>query len=110
MARYLSRLLWSIIDQATGCQKFTSGADAILALERYTTSDHLRPTTLFATFNIHHVSKRFPHQEIIQALQRFLDAHRSEQLTDGLNHATIVELVRLVLQNQFFVYQNQLFR
>jgi hypothetical protein len=110
MAHYLSRLLWSIINEVTGCTTFASGADAVHALERYTKSGHLRPTTLFATFNVHHVCTMFPHDRIIGALERFLDAHGSEQLTDGLTHATIIRLVRLVLQNQFFVYQNQLYQ
>ena len=110
MARYLNRLLWSIIDQVTGGKKFTSGADAVLALERYGMDGHLRPATLFATFNVHPIVGIFPHHQALQALERFLDAHGSESLTDGLNHGTIVQLVRLVLQNQYFVYQNQLYR
>ena len=110
ISRYLSRLLWSIINHETGCKTFASGADAVFALERYTKSSYLRPATLFATFNVHHVCTMFPRDGTIEALEHFLDTHGSEPLTAGLTHATIVQLVHLVLQNRFSVYQNQLYR
>jgi hypothetical protein len=110
ISRYLSHVLWSIIDQTIGCKTFTSEADAVLALEVHRNEGHLRPSTLFATFNVHHVCTMFPHDVTINALEQLLDAHVSVLQTNDLTNETIVRLVRLVLKNQFFVYQHQLYR
>ena len=110
ISRYLSDVLWSILDQTIGCKTLTNESDAVLALESYRQQGHLRPTTLFATFNVHHLCTMFPHEVTINALEELLEAHGSEQQTCGLTNETIVRLVRLVLKNQFFVYQNQVYR
>ena len=110
ISRYLSHVLCSILDQTIGCKTFTNESDVVLALESYRQQGHLRPTALFATFNIHHVCTMFPHEVTINALEELLEAQGSEQQTRGLTNETIARLVRLVLKNQFFVYQNQLYR
>ena len=110
ISRYLSHVLCSIIDQTIGCKTSVSETGVVLALESYRQQGHLRPTTLFATFNIHPVCTMFPHEMTIDALQALLETHGSEQQTHGLTNETIVRLVRLVLKNQFFLYQNQLYR
>ena len=110
ISRSLSHVLCSILDQTIGCKTCTNESDAVLALESYRQQGHLRPTTLFATFNIHPVCTMFPHEVTINALEELLETHGSEQRTHGLTNETIVRLVRLVLKNQFLVYQNQLYR
>ena len=110
---YLSRLLWLIFNRAYGCKTFSNGADAVHALEQYVKDGHLRSTTLFATFNVNDVCTRYPHEETINALKDFLNSCGTEQqdeFGDNLTNEIIIQLVRLVLDNQFFVYQNKLYQ
>jgi hypothetical protein len=110
ISRYLSHVLWSILDRVVGCKTFTGEADVVFALESYRNEGHLRPPTLFATFNVHQACTLFPHDATINALEQWLETYGFEAQIDGLTHETIVRLVRLVLKNQFFVYQHQLYR
>jgi hypothetical protein len=78
----------------------------------YAQNGYLQPTTLFATFKIDDVCTIFPHEQTIEALTYFLNVHTSsdEKIRHGLTVDTIVRLVRLVLENQFFIYNNKLYR
>ncbi len=111
--RYLSRLLWSIFNQAYGCKTFSNGADAVHALEQYAKDGHLRSTSLLATFNVNDFCTRFPHEETIKALEHFLNVHGSQQqdeVGESLTNEIIIQLVRLVLDNQYFVYEDKLYQ
>lgn len=110
---YLSDLLWSILDRVTHCQKFSEGADAIQALESYKQYNLLHPTTLFVTFTMDDLCVVFPHQETLKALEHFLYTYAlfdEEFLQQNISIETIMQLVHLVLNNQYFVYNNKLYR
>jgi len=111
---YLNRLLWSIFNQTFGCKTFSNGADAVHALEQYAKDGHLRSTSLLATFNINDFCTQFPHEENINALEDFLNRYGIQQpqdeIDESLTNETIIKLVRLVLTNQFFVYENKLYQ
>jgi len=110
---YLSKILWSIFDRVTHCQKFSQGADAVQALELYAQHNLLHTTTLFVTFTMDDLCTVFPHQETLQALKHFLHTYTQsdkEFQQYGISIETIIQLVRLVLENQFFVYNYKLYR
>jgi hypothetical protein len=110
---FLSELLWSIFDRVTHCQKFSQPADAVQALELYAERNLLHPTTLFVTFTMDDICTVFPHKETLEALESFLNNYASsdeEFQRQGLTIETILRLVRLVLENQYFVYNNELYR
>ncbi|CAF2935437.1 unnamed protein product [Rotaria sp. Silwood2] len=106
----LSHLLWSIFTQATGCRIFTNGADLVQTFELYSRNNALQSTTLFVTFNIHELCTKFSHDIMFKALEHLLLTYGTEETMDGLTIETILQLVRLVLGNQFFVYQNRLYQ
>ena len=112
MARYLSGILWSMFNQVTGCRTFKKNTELVDALEHYQQQGHLRETTHFVTFNINDICTKFAHDIAIKALDKFLCAHRSELETvvEGLTNETIIQLVHLVLRNQFFIYENKLYQ
>lgn len=109
----LSELLWSMFDRVTHCQKFTQAADVVQALELYAERNLLHPTTLFVTFTIDDICTVFPHRETFEALEHFLHIYAlsdEEFQRQGMTIETILRLVRLVLENQYFVYNNELYQ
>ena len=113
IADHLAELLWAMFDRVTHCQKFSQGADAVQALELYAQRGLLHSTTLFVTFTMDDVCTVFPHGETLDALKHFLNTYASsdeEFQQQGMTIETTLRLVRLVLENQFFVYNNQLYR
>ena len=114
IACYISWLLWSMFNQTFGCKTLSNGADAVHALEQYAKDGHLQSTSLLGTYNINDFCTRFPHEETVQALEDFLHRYDIQQLQDeigeSLTSETIITLARLVLDNQFFVYENKLYQ
>ncbi|CAF1322746.1 unnamed protein product [Adineta steineri] len=113
ITRYLSHLLWSIFNRVYGCKTFFNGADAVHALEQYVKNGHLQSITFLATFNINNICTRFPHDETIKALENILNIHGSQlqdEVGECLSNVVILQLIHLVLDNQFFVYQNKLYQ
>ncbi|CAF2830114.1 unnamed protein product [Rotaria sp. Silwood2] len=82
----------------------------IHTLELYQQSKHLQPTTLFASFNIDELCTMFSHQQAIEALKFVLDYHAFDHFIDGITIDTIIQLVRLVLKNQSFIYNDNLYQ
>ncbi|CAF3021136.1 unnamed protein product [Rotaria socialis] len=109
---YLSNILWSMFNQITGCRKFSSGDDIVYTLEQYVKDGYLLRTTQFGTFNINEITLKFSHEMAIKALETFLGLYGSQlqTISEGLTNETILQLVRLVLRNQFFIYENKLYQ
>ncbi|CAF3931569.1 unnamed protein product [Rotaria sp. Silwood2] len=110
IARYLGHLLGLLFNEATHCKLFSKSVDVIHTLEHYRQDGHLQPTTLFASFNINDLCTKFSHSHAINALERFLHSYVSDHQVQHMTIGTILQLVRLVLDNQYFVYDNKLYR
>ncbi|CAF2717588.1 unnamed protein product [Rotaria sp. Silwood2] len=112
LAHYLSDILWSIFNQIASCKTFANSDDIVYTLEQYVKHGYLHETTHFVAFNINDICTKFSHEKAIKALENFLNMHSSElqKITEGLTNKTIFELVRLVLQNQYFIYENKLYQ
>ena len=113
VADYLSALLWAMFDRVTRCQRWSHGADAVQALETYAQQDHLRASTLFVTFSMDNICAVLPHGEALDVLEHFLRRYAPDDeifQKEGMTIDTVLRLVRLVLNNQFFVYSNRFYR
>jgi hypothetical protein len=104
-----------MFNQVTHCQTFSNGDDIVYALEQHVKHGYpLHQNTQFITFNINEICTKFSHERIIEALEKFLHFHESElhsiMTEKGLTIETIIQLTRLVLQNQFFIYENKLYQ
>ena len=110
IARYVGHLLGLLFNEATHCRLFSKSIDVLHALEYYSQSGHLQPTTLFASFNIDDLCARFSHDHAVVALERFLHSYAFDHLIQGMTIDTIIQLVRLVLENQYFVLGKNLYR
>ncbi|CAF4826183.1 unnamed protein product [Rotaria sp. Silwood1] len=111
IVRYIAPLLWSIFDRATNCKRFSNGAiDVIHAIEHHAQMAHLKPRALFVTFNMDDLTKIFSYDQMMASLKYFLVEHLPDHRMDGLIIDIVLELVHLVLKNQFFVYNNELYQ
>ncbi|CAF2131128.1 unnamed protein product [Rotaria magnacalcarata] len=110
ISRLLNRLLEPIYSRMAINTTFFKGADAIKALETYKNEGNLRSLTLFATVHVNNILTIFPHEQAIQVLERFLYDNVPKNQIQGISISTIIQLVRLLLENQWFIYQNKLYR
>ncbi|CAF1245622.1 unnamed protein product [Rotaria sordida] len=111
ISRYLGRLLGLLFNDATYCKKFHKAYNVIHAMDFYQKSGQLRPTTLFASFNINDLCLNFSHEQVITALEHFLNSYISSDYTiQGMTISTILQLVRLVLDEQYFIYKYKFYR
>ncbi|CAF1330250.1 unnamed protein product, partial [Rotaria sordida] len=93
ISRYLGRLL------------------GLLFNDQLIKSGQLRPTTLFASFNIDNLCLNFSYQQVMNALEHFLNSYiSSDHSIQGMTISTILQLVRLVLDEQYFIYNYKLYR
>lgn len=60
--------------------------------------------------DLHQLSTTLPHHVLIQTLEKFLRLNVLNRHIDGISITTIVQLVQLVLNHQFCVYENNLYR
>ncbi|CAF4133627.1 unnamed protein product [Rotaria sp. Silwood1] len=101
MGAGLSRLLELLLNNATYCKKFHKAYNAIHAIKFYQKSGHLRPTTLFVSFNIDDSRLKFSHQQFMDNLEHFLNSYNSSDLSiQGITICTILQLPRFVLDEQ----------
>ncbi|CAF1117550.1 unnamed protein product [Rotaria sordida] len=111
ISRYLGRLLGLLFNDATHCKKLRKAYNVIRAMEFYQKSGQLRPTTLFASFNIDNLCLNFSYQQVMNALEHFLNSYiSSDHSIQGMTISTILQLVRLVLDEQYFIYNYKLYR
>jgi hypothetical protein len=111
ISRLLNRLLQSIYDQIASSTSSFKGADMIQSLEEYKKKGYLRSTTLFTTLHVHHILTIFIHEQAIQTLERFLYDHLpSSKQIQGLSISTILQLVQLLFDNQWFIYNDKVYR
>jgi hypothetical protein len=109
--RYITPLLWSIFDRATNCRRFQNGSiDVIHAIENYAQMGHLKRGAHFVTLNMDDLTTSFLHDKIMLVLKRFLVEQVQDKMMSGLTIDIILELVHLVLKNQFCVYNNGLYQ
>jgi hypothetical protein len=111
ISRFLGRLLGLLFNDATHCKKFNKAVNVIHAMEFYQTIGQFQPTTLFATFNIDNLCLMFSHKQVINALECFLNHYvLPDHHIQGMTIDTILQLVRLVLDNQYYVYNYKLYK
>ncbi|CAF4970434.1 unnamed protein product [Rotaria sp. Silwood1] len=110
ISRYISRLLQPIYDQATRSTTFFKASNAVHALENYAKEVRLQSNTLFAAIHVNDLCTLIPHEQLTEPLQHFLYDYVPDGQVQGLTVDTIIELVRFVLQNQYFIFDNKICR
>jgi hypothetical protein len=85
------------------------GVDLLDKLQRYIDEGRLTASTLFVTFDITDLYTMLPQDEALAILAEFLREHGCEKV-EKISIDTIVQLARLVLQENVFVYDNKYYR
>lgn len=111
IASYLNILLQPLIEEIIHTKTaLSTGNDAIIAFESYAQRGYLRSTTHLATIYIHDLSNTLPHHLMLEELEKFLFIHVSHGHIEGISIEIILQLVRFVLENQFYIHKNQLYQ
>ena len=110
IARFVSRLLQPVYNEVARSTTFFNASDAVRAVERYAEAGLLKSTTLFATIHVNDLCTILPHGKTLEVLERFLKENVSDGRIQRLTIPTILELVRLVLKNQMFLFRKRVYR
>ena len=111
ITRFLTHLLQPLYNYVAYSTTFETAMNVIDAIEKYSSNGFLQSNTLFAILYIRDLSSIIPHEQMIQTLERFLHEFLTDQQQiESVHISTIIELVRLVLQNQYLLYENKLYQ
>lgn len=111
VSHFLDRLLRPIFDRVAEQTTFINGIDLIRKLEAYRNHGRLLSSTLFITFDVTDLYTMIPRDGSLTALGRFLVRHSTANRKIGnLSVDTILKLARLVLDTNYFAYENTYYR
>ncbi|CAF4098144.1 unnamed protein product, partial [Rotaria sordida] len=109
ISQFLDKLLRPLFDRFVRQTTFVDGADLLEQLQKYIQKGYFNSSTLFITFDITNLYTMLPQEESLAILTEFLHTHNCERI-NGLSIDTIIELARIVLQANAFVYNNKFYR
>jgi hypothetical protein len=110
VSHFLDLLLRPIFDRAAKHTTFINNIDFVRQLENYRDSGRLSSTTLFITFDVTNPYTMIPRDGAILALQKFLSQHAENRRIHGMTIDTITRLTRLVLDTNYFLYENKYYQ
>ncbi|CAF1237188.1 unnamed protein product [Rotaria sp. Silwood1] len=109
ISQYLDKLIRPLFDRFVRHTTFVDGADLLDQLQKYIQKGYFNSSTLFIIFDIANLYTMLPQEESLAILAEFLRVHNCERI-NGISIDTIIELARVVLQANAFVYNNKFYR
>ncbi|CAF3900316.1 unnamed protein product [Rotaria sordida] len=106
---FLDELIRPIYNEYNKDNTFTEGVDLIKCLEKYAADGHLKPQTLFCTFDINNLYTMLPQDESIRILGDFLRQHVGERVK-SVSVTTIQKLAEFVQKENAFIYDNKFYK
>jgi hypothetical protein len=85
------------------------GVDLLRKLQVYNQKGYFKSSTLFITFDITDLYTMLPQEKSLEILAEFLHEHHCEKI-NGISIETIIELARLVLEENVFVCEKKFYR
>lgn len=115
VSRYLHRLLLPSYLFAARSSTFNNGFDVVQALEQFSKKKgYLKSTSQFFIYEVNDFDMTFEHEEMLNGLDEFLSYYVFNSATTAtkmnVSQETTRQLVQLVLQRQFFVYDKKLYQ
>ena len=110
VSHFLDRLLRPLFDYVAKQTTFINGIDLVRQLEKYRDNGHLLRSTQFVTFDVTDLYTMIPRNGALDALGRFLVKNSIKGKISSLSIDTILKLARLVLDTNYFVYDNKYYR
>ena len=110
VSHFLDRLLRPLFDHVAEQTTFVNGIDLVRQLEKYRDNGRLLPTTYFIVFDVTDLYTMIPRNGALDALGRFLVQNSTSGKIGNLSVDTILKLARLVLDTNYFVYDDKYYR
>ena len=110
VSHFLDLLIRPIFDRVAKETTFIDSIHFVRQLENYRDSGRLLPTTSFFTFDVTNLYTMIPRDGAIFALQKFLSKHADNGRIHRMTIDTITKLVRLVLDTNYFLYENKYYQ
>jgi hypothetical protein len=110
VSHFLDQLLRPLFDHVAKETTFVNGIDLVRQLEKYRHDGRLLPLTQFITFDVTDLYTMIPRNGSLEALGRFLVRHSVKGKIGSLSIDTILKLARLVLDTNYFVYDDKYYR
>ncbi|CAF1219085.1 unnamed protein product, partial [Rotaria sordida] len=110
ISKFLNDLLAPIFLRVARQTTFINGIDLVRALEKYAANGHLKPTTLFITFDVENLYTMIPRQGALEVLLQFLERNLRNNKIGTLRIDDIMRMARLVLDTNIFVYEKTHYR
>lgn len=89
--------------------RIINGLDLIYRLKKYTSNGHLKPTTIFCTFDITDLYTMLLQEESLEVLKIFFSHHNIEKV-NSMSIDTIIQLAQIVLTENAFIYNKKYYR
>ncbi|CAF1200198.1 unnamed protein product [Rotaria sp. Silwood1] len=109
ISRLLDQLIRPIFNQKVSHTTIVDGWHLIKRLRQYVNDGHLKSTTLFCTFDINNLYTMLPQQQSLDILVEFFQTFQISNI-HSIDHQTIRELARIVIEENVFVYRNKYYQ
>jgi hypothetical protein len=110
VSRFLDRPLRPLFDHVAKQTTFINGIDLVRQLKKYRDNGYLSPSTHFITFDVTDLYTMIPRNGALAALAQFFMKNSNKGKIGHLSVDTILKLARLVLDANYFVYNNKYYR
>jgi hypothetical protein len=102
-------LIRPLFDRFVRQSTIVDGVDLLHQLRTYIQKGYVTPSTVFDTFDVSNLYTMLPQEESLSILAEFVGEHQCNRV-NGISNETIVELGRVVLAANAFVYGNKFYR
>jgi hypothetical protein len=107
----INNLLQPLIKDKFHSKTFPTANEAIEALIKYYDEPcYDRSRLLLVTIHLHDLRTTLSHHLMIEGLENFFRCYVPNNEIHGLSTTTIIQLIRLILENQFCIYDNALYQ
>ncbi|CAF3719291.1 unnamed protein product [Rotaria sp. Silwood1] len=110
LSKFLNDLLAPIYLKVTREVTFINGIDVVRKLETYVLDGHFQATTKFIVIDVTDLYTMIPREEALHALMRFLENNSHHGKIGTLSIDAIMRMARLILDTNYFVYDNKYYR
>lgn len=110
VSHFLDQVLRPIFDRVARRTTVINGIDFVRRLSSYGDRGHLKPTTLFITFDVTDLYTMIPRNGALIVLEEFLYRHAQNGRIAGMTIDTLMKTARLVLDTNCFVFENKYYQ
>ena len=110
ISKFLNNLLAPIYLKVAHETTFINNINVIRKLEKYVANGYLKSTTQFITADVRDLYTMIPRNGALGALMRFLEKNSYHGKIGTLTIHHIMQMARLILDNNYFAYNNTYYR